>query len=168
MMASRDLDDLKPPIKAKALELKSLFEQAYPGSKLLIYCTNRTLEEQARLYRQGRGLWRIKLKAKRLTEKYMRPGLAAILIGVGPQKGSRKVTWAGPGQSMHNYGLAFDCVPVVDGDLVWDHKDPVNKAMWDKLGSLGRSVGLEWGGDWRKKKDRPHFQQAGIDYKSLI
>jgi hypothetical protein len=29
---------------------------------------------------------------------------------------------------------------------------------WDELGALAKKAGLEWGGDWREWRDRPHFQ----------
>lgn len=31
-------------------------------------------------------------------------------------------------------------------------------SMWERLGEIGRALGLEWGGDWDGWKDRPHFQ----------
>lgn len=63
------------------------------------------------------------------------------------------VTWAKAGESWHNWQRAFDVVPVVNGKAVWD-----DDLVWGKIGKISRDLGLEWGGDWRKKKDRPHFQ----------
>ncbi len=37
--------------------------------------------------------------------------------------------------------------------LLWDGSKPV----WQKIGSIGKSVGLKWGGDW-SKKDYSHFE----------
>lgn len=66
----------------------------------------------------------------------------------------RGVTNAGANLSYHNYGLAFDVVPEEYLPLKdWNPEGP----LWDKLGEIGKALGLEWGGDW-KKKDRPHFQ----------
>lgn len=66
----------------------------------------------------------------------------------------RGVTNAGANLSYHNYGLAFDVVPEEYLSLPnWNPEGP----LWDKVGAIGKSIGLEWGGDW-KKKDRPHFQ----------
>jgi peptidoglycan L-alanyl-D-glutamate endopeptidase CwlK len=67
------------------------------------------------------------------------------------------VTAAKGGQSYHNFGLAFDFV-VLDsmGKVTWDPKHP----GWKRVGMLGKLVGLEWGGDW-KKKDLPHLQYTG-------
>jgi hypothetical protein len=68
------------------------------------------------------------------------------------------VTKAKGGYSWHNFGLAFDVV-VLDslGKEDWDYRHP----GWALAGALGRSVGLEWGGDWPTFKDYPHFQYAG-------
>jgi peptidoglycan L-alanyl-D-glutamate endopeptidase CwlK len=63
------------------------------------------------------------------------------------------VTNAPPGFSWHNYGIAADITFKDEkGKFVWRDSD-----RWDMLGILGKRVGLEWGGDW-KKPDRPHFQ----------
>ncbi len=66
----------------------------------------------------------------------------------------RGVTNARPGYSFHNYGLAVD---VVFRD---DHNRPSwsEHNNWELLGSLGKKLGLEWGGDWKHLKDRAHFQ----------
>lgn len=61
------------------------------------------------------------------------------------------VTYAKAGQSFHNYGLAFDVVPVVNGKATYTYD-------WKKIGDLGKSVGLEWGGDF-PHPDRPHFEK---------
>ena len=70
------------------------------------------------------------------------------------------VTNARGGQSWHNFGLAFDIV-VLDtiGKEDWDIRHPA----WKAVAALGKSVGLEWGGDWVSFKDYPHFQYtAGL------
>lgn len=30
--------------------------------------------------------------------------------------------------------------------------------LWDEMGALGHTLGLQWGGDWAGWKDKPHFQ----------
>jgi len=68
------------------------------------------------------------------------------------------VTKAKGGQSYHNFGLAFDIV-VLDAlrKADWD----TNHAGWARAAELGKSAGLEWGGDCKGFKDLPHFQYAG-------
>lgn len=99
---------------------------AKAGIDLLVYCTLRDNEAQSALYAQGR----------------TKPG--AI------------VTNARAGQSLHNYGLAYDCVPLVNGKADWNSK------RWPEIGRLGEEVGLEWAGRWSGKlKETAHFQFDG-------
>ena len=82
-----------------------------------------------------------------------------------------KVTNAKGGQSIHNYGLAFDYVIMLDKDnngtfetIEWDLKSPYHKIVWDYF----KSKGYEHGGDWKNFKDYPHFQKAfGHTWQSL-
>ena len=30
--------------------------------------------------------------------------------------------------------------------------------FFSKVGAIGKSIGLEWGGDWKTPVDKPHFQ----------
>lgn len=55
--------------------------------------------------------------------------------------------------SMHQWGVAFDFYRN-DGKMAYDNGD----GFFDKVGSLGKSLGLMWGGDWKKMVDKPHFQ----------
>ncbi len=76
-----------------------------------------------------------------------------ILYSKGRSRPGKIVTNAKPGQSLHNYGIAADIIFRVNGEWSWDPKHP-----WDKLGKLGKELGLEWGGDFRGLKDFGHFQ----------
>ena len=77
---------------------------------------------------------------------------------VPPIGASNIVTKARGGQSYHNFGLAFDII-VLDsmGKTDWNTSHP----GWKRAAEAGRSVGLEWGGDWKGFKDIPHFQYSG-------
>ena len=89
-----------------------------------------------------------------------------------------KVTNAKGGQSIHNYGLAFDIVLLYDNDgngtfeeasysQIKDFdKDSI--ADWKEVINYFKSQGWEWGGDWKTFKDAPHFQyDYGFDWKTL-
>lgn len=54
--------------------------------------------------------------------------------------------------SMHQWATAFDFYRN-DGKGAFNNSD----GFFYKVGKIGRSIGLEWGGDW-KFKDLPHFQ----------
>lgn len=62
-------------------------------------------------------------------------------------------------RSKHLVGDAIDVVPWsvwdVDGPdkLLWDSGHPI----WQKVGKIGESLGLQWGGRW-KQKDMGHFE----------
>lgn len=76
------------------------------------------------------------------------------LYKIGRYGDKRKiVTNAMGGASYHNYGLAVDLCFVKNENLSWDESNP-----WSLLGEEGKKLGLEWGGDFKSFKDRPHFQ----------
>lgn len=56
--------------------------------------------------------------------------------------------------SYHQWGLSFDICQDVIGSEYPDESDQ----FWLKCAVIGKSLGLEWGGDWTDNKDLPHFQ----------
>ena len=70
------------------------------------------------------------------------------------------VTKAKGGQSFHNYKIAFDVVPLRNGKAVWGTSGEDGK-LWQRLGEIGESLGLEWAGRWVSFKEYPHFQYTG-------
>lgn len=66
-------------------------------------------------------------------------------------KGEPTVTGAKGGQSNHNYGLAIDVVPMVNGTANY------SSSQYPLIGRIGESVGLGWGGRFRSV-DMPHFE----------
>jgi peptidoglycan L-alanyl-D-glutamate endopeptidase CwlK len=84
------------------------------------------------------------------------------LYAQGRTTAGKIVTNAKAGQSFHNFRVAFDFVPIVNGKAQWN--DP---ALFTKCGGIGKLCGLEWGGDW-KKPDRPHLQYTqGLTFKDF-
>lgn len=153
-MASRKITDLTKLMQKNANALVRRLDDF--GIDFLIYCTYRSPEEQARLYRQSRTTSEIYTKINRLKSRGF-PFLAQILIDVGPQGGElgKHVTWAGPGESWHQYGEALDGVAVVKGKCAWSVKKW--KREWDLYGHVAAELGLNWGGNW-KNEDYPHCQ----------
>jgi len=97
----------------------------------LIYCGRRTMEEQAALYAKGRTI------------------------------SGKIVTKAKPGESYHNYGLAFDWVPLKqsgkNADLWiadWDNETAFR--LGEHVGISFRLAGISW--------ETGHLQSS--DYKS--
>jgi hypothetical protein len=64
--------------------------------------------------------------------------------------------------SKHQDGLAIDIAPYDvyqehgDDKLQWDSSDPI----WTRIGLIGESLGLVWGGRW-VHKDMGHFELRG-------
>jgi len=167
---SRKLEDLNLETRGKCRNVLSLCEAR--GIDVVLLNTRRSFEEQARLYRKGRSICKIQEKEDELRFKWGRPDLAEILINVGPQAGKLIVTNAGPGQSIHNYGGAFDSVVLMNGKAVWEINDGVNDEeeleLWNRYGSIVEECGLEWGGRWTDPADYPHAQEPGVDWRDLI
>lgn len=127
----RDVKALHPRLQEKLEELMGLCKKN--GITICIGECLRTVSEQDALYAQGR------------TKQ-------------GPiVTNARGSTYS----SMHQWGVAADFYlnMDVDGDgKVSD--DAFNNAtkLFNKVGALGQSIGLEWGGSWKNPVDLPHFQ----------
>lgn len=94
---------------------------------VLITSTYRDFESQTALYNQGR-------------------------TTPGPV-----VTNARAGESFHNYRVAFDFVPLINGKCAWN-----NTAVFKKCGEIAEKCGLEWAGRWKGKfKELAHCQFTG-------
>lgn len=94
----------------------------------------------------------------KIVSAYRSPSQQQALLDSG-----KGVTNAGALLSYHNHRLAFDVVPTEFLSMPdWNASSP----LWAKIGAIGKSVGLEWGGDW-KKKDLPHFQLTGAPIREL-
>jgi peptidoglycan L-alanyl-D-glutamate endopeptidase CwlK len=72
-----------------------------------------------------------------------------------------KVTNARGGQSNHNFGIAWDVGIFDDGKYYEGNTKKEDKAYVD-LGAFIKSkvLDLEWGGDWTRFVDKPHYQLA--------
>lgn len=66
------------------------------------------------------------------------------------------ITNAQGGESPHNARAAMDVYPLVNGQAATD--TPATDPAWDRIGAAGKAAGLNWGGDWRRFQDKPHFE----------
>lgn len=112
--------------RVKALAVKHIEACKEAGIELRIYCAYRSIAEQDALYARGR----------------TKPG--------------KIVTNAKGGQSYHNFRVAYDCGPVINGKIAWNRED-----LFHKIGLIGEVIGLEWGGHFQSIVDLPHFQYPG-------
>jgi len=95
-----------------------------------------------------------------ITSTYRDAESQNALYAQGRTKPGRIVTNAKAGQSWHNWKCAIDVVPLRNGKPVWG---TVGKdlELWNKVGAIGESVGLEWAGRWKRFREFPHFQLTG-------
>lgn len=120
--------------KVAAMAIQHIDQCKVAGIDIIITSTFRDAESQNALYAQGR----------------TKPG--------------KIVTRAKAGQSMHNYRLAYDVVPLRNGKPVWTASD----SIWLDVGRIGKVCGLDWAGDWKSFKEFPHFQfTGGLTMKQL-
>ena len=150
---SKHLETLSPEMKMRMNEVVRICAQE--GVEILVYCGLRTMEEQAKLYRQSRGSGEINHKRQSYIDRDL-PFLAEVLDSIGPQAGElgKHVTKAGPGESWHQYRQAADCVPLIGGKAIWDDTHPA----WEIYGFAARYCGLTWAGDWKSFREMPHVQ----------
>ncbi|OQW33945.1 MAG: hypothetical protein A4E20_12000 [Nitrospira sp. SG-bin2] len=97
------------------------------GMPVLVTCTYRSDQEQNELYAQGR----------------TKPG--------------RIVTNARAGESFHQYRLALDLYPLVNGKPDFSGTHP----NWHKIAAIFIKHGFEWGYNWKRFREMPHFQMTG-------
>lgn len=127
----RNISNLHPKLQEKIKELQKICKKN--NIKIGIGECVRTVAEQDALYAKGR--------------------TAAGSIVTNCRGSSYN--------SMHQWGVAFDFYLIMDVDK--DGKtsdDAYNNAtkLFDKVGKIGQSIGLEWGGAWKSQIDKPHFQ----------
>lgn len=102
----------------------------------------------------------------RILEGYRSSAYQNSLYAQGRTCGGNIVTNAKGGQSNHNFGLAFDIV----FDYGYAEKDSNGKGGndWAEMGKYGKSIGLDWGGDWSGFPDRPHYEYTwGLTLEQL-
>lgn len=140
-MINRSLDGLIPEMKNKAEKMLYIMNQK--GLRVMISETRRTMDIQEAYMAQGRdtlenvnklrikaGLWKIsEIENKNIITKTMK--------------------------SKHLEGKAIDIVPLTPEGKAWWNAPPV---IWEAMGLIGESVGLNWGGRWKGFKDSPHFE----------
>lgn len=148
---------LHPKIRQQVLEAYLYINNKLLGKgvRLRFAYTYRSPQEQNKLYQYGR---------------------TVFFDEAGNRKG--KVTNAQAWGSFHQYALAFDIVLLLDKDLngtfevaSWDTVKDFDKdgqSDWMEVVNYLKSLGFEWGGDWKKFKDKPHFQKVfGYTTKQL-
>jgi peptidoglycan L-alanyl-D-glutamate endopeptidase CwlK len=150
------LDDLDSKLRPAGQQLLELC--ADQGIVMRLNETVRNPIDQARLWRQSRTTEQIKAKVNALRTLGAN-FLADCIERVGPQHGEH-VTNAPPGLSWHQWGEAFDCFWVVDGEAEWSSEVLVQGQNGYRVYAriAEKQLGLTAGGLWKTFKDWPHVQ----------
>ena len=155
----RQLNVLDPKFREKLeLVLKRTKDKGYV---LVPYYTRRSLQTQAKLWRQSRTWQEIKRKIDYFRDNNCNY-LADILKSVGPQMG-RWATNAPPGFSWHQYDLAADCFIMENNKAIWDDKHKGYLMYYRMCEEAGIYSGYDFG-------DINHCQDrlgSVLDYYSL-
>lgn len=132
-MPSRDPKDLTLEMRVRWERSLAEWLATYPNDKVpFLTQTLRTNEEQNKLFAQGRTT----------------PG--------------KVVTNARAGQSLHNYGHAFDIAfKDAKGKVDWEDTEP-----YSRFAAIAKRHGLAWGGDWKSFKDVPHFEPPNYTWRN--
>ena len=67
-------------------------------------------------------------------------------------------------KSRHLDGHAVDLAPMIGGSVAWDWPLYSRLSKIVKAAAAAEKVPLEWGGDWKKFKDGPHWQLPWKQY----
>lgn len=91
----------------------------------------------------------------------------AVLEGVRSKARQEQLVKAGASQTLnsrHLTGHAVDLGAYVSGSVRWDW--PLYYKIADAVKQAAAELGvpIEWGGDWQKFKDGPHFQLPRKEY----
>jgi len=98
----------------------------------------------------------------RITSALRSFAIQEELYSQGRTKKGKIITNAKPGSSFHNYGLAVDLVRMDGANADWSFD-------LSKLLPYADKYGIDWGGNWKKFKDYPHFEKTlGNTWKSLL
>ncbi|WP_374932775.1 M15 family metallopeptidase [Neobacillus driksii] len=122
--------ELHPVVRERSNQL--IQQAADKGIEMVITDEFRSIDDQDRLYEQGRTV------------------------------SGNIVTNARGGESFHNFGLAIDfAIKTPSADIIWDMQYDGNQngiADWNEVVEMAKALGFEWGGDWAQFKDYPHLQ----------
>jgi hypothetical protein len=156
-LTQRYFPSTDPPRTAAALSPDELTQRYFPAPAHAVAATSPT---------QTTADWQGRIRAEAVKQG-VDPALALAVAhqesefnphavgGHGHSLGFFQLQRGAAGSSKHESGTAFDIVPLnAQGQPDWGSKH------WDRLGALGKELGLTWGGDFTSLKDRPHFELA--------
>jgi peptidoglycan LD-endopeptidase CwlK len=108
---------------------------------------------------------RMKLHAIELLARLVEAGIPVMIVDTlrTPEEHAANLA-AGTSWIKHSKHLDGDAIDIAPFEqyqlygpdkLQWNAADPV----WQRIGAIGESLGLIWGGRWKTKKDMGHFER---------
>lgn len=115
---------------------------------------------------------RVAKKARQLIEKCAADDIELVVVctyrdeecervvyAQGRELAGRVLSHQYPTRSFCQHRMAFKVLPVVNGVPIHQCLYASEQRVWARVAEHGKSLGLEWGGDWpRMRQDRTHFQ----------
>jgi len=166
----KDWENLSAKLGSKIQKIKDMIVQlGKNNTKSTVKASQPLVERQLeRLILTSKLVYNYDLRA---TSFYRTNASQDQLYAQGRTTVGRIITNAKGGQSLHNYGVAFDLVDRKKGyDIEW-------KKIWHMWNYITEGQGT-WGGSWTNFMDKPHFEntlgyslkdfQTGkVDYKKF-
>lgn len=90
-----------------------------------------------------------------------------VLEGLRTRARQRQLVAQGSSWTMnsrHLTGHAVDIAPLVNGQVTWDWQIYHRLAPIIKEAAMLEGVNIEWGGDWTRTPDGPHWQLSWEEY----
>jgi len=138
---SDKIEDLVPEMQTKVRQLIELCKKQ--GIEIVISETTRTQTEQLIYYLKGRCPVSVQNEIRKAYKIYT------------ISEGENQIVTNAIVSKNHVAGEAVDLYPEnIDGSA--DYK--ASLITWEKIGLIGKGLGLTWGGRWPGLKDYPHFQ----------
>lgn len=138
---SHSIEALVPEFREKVVAV--LAKCAEKGVIMEPFCSLRSPQDQAKMWRQSRSISEIVMQ----IEDFKSKGalfLADCLEMVGPQYGE-PTTDRLPGFSWHQWGEAVDCHWTVDGKVIWSLDKKIKGVNgYELYGQIAKEMGLRW------------------------
>jgi len=147
---SRDISLLKPSVQDMVYQAIAIMKAQ--SVQYAITSTLRTVAEQQALYAQGRQPIDV------VNELRVKTGMGPL----GPSDNTYTVTNCDGVKTLSNHqsGCAIDIVPLdKNGNPSWPDK---SDGQWKIISDIMKIAGFQWGGDWAKFPDYPHYELKEI------
>ena len=104
----------------------------------------------------------------RVIERAARDGAVQFIVteGLRTEARQRELVAAGASRTMksrHLTGHAVDLAVTVGGEVRWDWPLYTKLGAAVKAAAAAERVAIEWGGDWPRFRDGPHFQLTEVN-----